>query len=70
MPAPLRLQSAPPLSPQSPPCPNCGSQMRLDRIEPSHYINLHLWCYACGCGGESHNYVADRTRARPPQLPA
>jgi hypothetical protein len=39
------------------------SQMRLDRIEPSHYINLHLWCYACGCGGESHNYVADQDKS-------
>jgi hypothetical protein len=61
MPTARSSNHAPPLAPQTPACPDCGLRirMRLVRIEPSRYRNLHLWCYVCDCGGERQQFVAD-----------
>lgn len=60
---PLRLgawgRGMAPLQPEPPVCPTCQTKMRLERVEPGHYVNLRLWCYSCPCGGESQQFVAD-----------
>ena len=47
--------------PQTPKCPACGKQMRLDRAVPdSRYTNLDRHIFACECGERSELLVAHK----------
>ncbi|MEA2902983.1 MAG: hypothetical protein QOI12_370 [Alphaproteobacteria bacterium] len=57
----VQVHSKPAPSPQPPPCPQCGSKMRLTGVDPSasKYTNLDQWSYRCDpCGQSMSCYVA------------
>jgi hypothetical protein len=49
-----------------PTCPECGTDMRLERATPdSRYINLHHMIFMCACGQSSDQLVAHAVRFTP-----